>query len=110
LGEVIRPGILDLGERDYLTVTQALTMSQGFTRDAKRSDVRVLRPILNTNRRAEIAINLDGIYEGRVNDFPLLPNDVLYVPRSSTRTILTTLVPIGLSVLNPFIYLAVQGK
>jgi polysaccharide biosynthesis/export protein len=109
-GEVARPGVLDLGERDYLTVTQALTMAGGFTRDAKRSDVRVLRPILDTNRRAEIPINLTGIYEGRVNDFPLLPNDLLYVPHSSTRTILTGLVPIGLSVLNPFIYLAIQGK
>jgi len=109
-GEVLRPGVLDLGERDYLTVTQALTMSGGFTRDAKRADVRVLRPILDTNRRAEISINLNGIYEGRVNDFPLLPNDLLYVPRSNTRTILTGLVPIGLSVLNPFIYLAIQGK
>jgi hypothetical protein len=65
---------------------------------------------VSTNRRAEITINLNGIYEGTVNDFPLLPNDLLYVPRSSTRTIMTGLVPIGLSVLNPFIYLAIQGK
>ena len=108
-GEVTRPGAIELGERDYLTVTQALTMSGGFTRDAKRADVRVLRPILNTNRRADIPINLTGIYDGRINDFPLLPDDVLYIPRSNTRTILTTLVPIGLSVLNPFIYVAIQG-
>jgi hypothetical protein len=84
-------------------------MSGGFTRDAKRADVRVLRPIIDTNRRAEIPINLTGIYEGKVNDFPR-PNDLLYVPHSSTRTILTGLVPIGLSVINPFIYLAIQGK
>jgi len=109
-GEVMRPGTVELLERDYLTVTQALTMVGGFTRDAKRSDVRVLRPVLGTNRRAEIPINLTGIYDGRVNDFPLLPNDLLYVPRSPTRTILTGLVPVGLSVLNPFIYLAIQGK
>jgi len=109
-GEVARPGPVELGERDYLTVTQVLTMSGGFTRDAKRADVRVLRPIIDTNRRAEIPIDLTGIYEGRVNDFPLLPNDLLYVPHSSTRTILTGLVPIALSVLNPFIYLAIQGK
>jgi len=109
-GELTRTGGIELGEREYMTVTQALTMSGGFTRDAKRAKVRVLRPILNTNRRAEIDIDLSGIYEGRANDFPLLPNDVLYVPKSSTRTILTGLVPIGLSVLNPFIYIALQGK
>ncbi len=109
-GEVARPGALELGERDYFTVTQVLALSGGFTRDAKRSDVRVLRPVLSTNRRAEISIDLTGIYEGRVNDFPLLPNDLLYVSHSSTRTIVTGLIPIGLSVLNPFIYLAIQGK
>ena len=109
-GEVVRVGGVELGEREFLTVTQALTLSGGFTRDAKRAKVRVLRPILNTNRRAEIDIDLSSIYEGKVNDFPLLPNDLLYVPRSGTRTILTGLVPVGLSVLNPFIYLAIQGK
>jgi len=109
-GEVMKVSGIELGERDYMTVTQALTIAGGFTRDAKRADVRVLRPILNTNRRAEIPINLTGIYEGKVNDFPLLPNDVLYVPRSNTRTILTGLIPVGLSVLNPFIYVALQGR
>jgi len=108
-GEVTSPGPIDLGERDYLAVTQALTMSRGFTRDAKRGDVRVLRPIIDTNRRAEIPIP-DWHLRGKVNEFPLLPNDLLYVPHSSTRTILTGLVPIGLSGLNPFIYLAIHGK
>lgn len=107
-GEVSRPGPIDLGERDYLTVSQVLTMVGGFTRDAKRSDVRVLRPILNTNRRAEIPINLNGIYEGTVNDFPLLPNDLLYVPPSRKRQIATEAFPIVLSVLNPFIYIAAE--
>ena len=95
-----------MGEREFVTVTQALTMSGGFTRDAKRSDARILRPILNTTRRAEIPINLTGIYDGRVNDFPLLPNDVLYIPRSSTRQALANLTPV-LGILNPFIYLAI---
>jgi polysaccharide biosynthesis/export protein len=107
-GEVNKPGPIDLGERDYLTVSQVLTMAGGFTREAKRSDVRVLRPILDTNRRAEIPINLNGIYDGTVNDFPLLPNDLLYVPRSQKRVIATTALPIVLSVLNPFIYIAAQ--
>ncbi len=107
-GEVTKPGAIDLGERDYLTVSQALTLAGGFTREAKRSDVRVLRPILNTNRRAEIPINLNGIYEGMVNDFPLLPNHLLYVPRSEKRVVATTAFPIVLSVLNPFIYIAAQ--
>ena len=73
-----------------ISLLQALTNAGGFTRDAKRDKVRILRPILNTSRRAEIDIDTNEIYSGKANDFPLLPNDVLYVPRSYKRVVLTT--------------------
>jgi len=107
-GEVMKIGGIELGERASMSITQALALSGGFTKDANRSRARVLRPVLNTNRRAEIDVDLTGIYEGKVNDFPLLPNDVLYVPRSTEHLILTQVGMIGLSVLNPFIYLALK--
>lgn len=89
-GEIAKTGSIELGERDSISLLQALTEAGGFTRDAKRVQVRVLRPIQNTTRRAEIDINVNDIYAGKANDFPLLPNDVLYVPRSYKRAILTT--------------------
>ena len=89
-GEVGKVGGIELGERDSVSVAQALTMSGGLSRDANRSKARILRPILNTNRRAEIEVDLKRIFEGKDNDFPLLPNDLLYVPRSYTRTIWST--------------------
>lgn len=107
-GEVAKIGGIELGERSSLSVTQALALSGGFTKDANRSKARVLRPVLNTNRRKEIDIDLNGIYEGRVNDFPLLPNDILYIPHSSERTILTVVGTVGLATLSPFIYLALK--
>jgi len=90
-GQVGRVGSLELGERDSISILQALTLSGGFARDANRSKVRVLRPIENTNRRAEIDINVNTVLEGKANDFPLLPNDMLYVPRSYSRVVWTTL-------------------
>jgi polysaccharide biosynthesis/export protein len=90
-GEVARTGAIELNERDSISLLQALTNVGGFTRDAKRDKVRILRPILNTTRRAEIEIDTNEIYSGKANDFPLLPNDVLYVPRSFKRVALTTL-------------------
>jgi polysaccharide biosynthesis/export protein len=107
-GEVVKIGGIELGERDSMSITQALALSGGFTKDANRSKARVLRPVLNTNRRAEIDINLNGIYEGKVNDFPLLPNDVLFIPHSNERTILTVAGTIGMATLAPFIYLALK--
>ena len=89
-GEVGRVGAIELGERDSISVTQALTQAGGMGRDANKSKVRVLRPVENTTRRAEIDLNVKQVFEGNENDFPLLPNDLLYVPRSSKRAIWTT--------------------
>ena len=94
-----RSGSLELGERDSISILQALTQSGGFSRDANRSKVRVLRPIENTNRRAEIDIDVKRVLEGKENDFPLLPNDLLYVPRSYSRVIWTTFGQLALQTL-----------
>jgi polysaccharide export outer membrane protein len=105
-GEVARTSSIELGERDSISLLQALTEAGGLTRDAKRDKVRVLRPIQNTTLRAEIDINVNDIYAGKANDFPLLPNDVLYVPRSYKRVVLTTLGQLLLAD-GPFIIISI---
>ncbi len=98
-GEVTKPGPVPLGEQTSISVTQALAQAGGFTATASRGKVRVLRPILGTTRRAEIELNLNRIYEGKDNDFPLLPNDELYVPRtSSAKAVLAG--PVGTAMLT----------
>jgi len=97
-GEVGRIGGIEVGERDSVSVSQVLTMSGGFAKEANRTTVRVLRPILNTNRRAVIDVNVKRVLEGKDNDFPLLPNDLLYVQHSKLKAFWTTagavLIPI----------------
>ena len=109
-GEVAKPGPVELGEQASISVTQALARAGGFTQAANRGRARILRPILGTARRAVIEVNLNRIYEGKDNDFPLLPNDALFVPRDSTRMLLE---PIGTGLLTsaPFLVvtLAVAG-
>lgn len=83
-GELNRIGAIELGERDSLSVIQAISMSGGLNRDADIEKARVLRPVLNSSKRAEIPLNLKLILAGKSNDFPLQPNDLLYVPRNST--------------------------
>jgi polysaccharide export outer membrane protein len=90
-GEIGKVMGLELGERDSISVMQALTLSGGMTKDANRTNVRILRPIEDTNRRAEIDINVKRVLEGKDNDFPLLPNDLIYVSRSNKRTIWATI-------------------
>jgi polysaccharide biosynthesis/export protein len=103
-GEVTKPSVIALGEQSSISVTQALTQAGGFTPNASRGRVRILRPVLGTTKRAEIEVNLTRIYEGKDNDVPLLPNDVLYVPRASVRAILA---PVGTSMLTTLPYLIV---
>jgi polysaccharide export outer membrane protein len=87
-GEVGKVSAIELAERESISVTQALTEAGGFTQFAIRDHVRVLRPIVGTTMRAEIDINLKRVFEGKDVDFPLLPNDVLYIPRSTKRAVL----------------------
>ena len=56
-------------------------------------------------------MNLDRINEGKENDLPLLPNDVLFVPRASARVFWT---PVGTAILTTMPYvlgtLAAAGR
>lgn len=90
-GEVGKPGGIELQERDSVSVMQALTLSGGATPFAKLSHVFVLRPVANTTRRSQINIDVARILQGKDNDFPLLANDLLYVPRSGVKTLERTL-------------------
>jgi polysaccharide export outer membrane protein len=107
-GEVGKVGGIELGERDSVSIAQALVMAGGFNRDAKRDKVRVLRPILNTTKRAEIDIDVNRVFEGKENDFPLLPNDVLHVTRSNKRTFWLTLGQIAIPILPYIIFVGVR--
>jgi polysaccharide export outer membrane protein len=92
-GEVGRVGAFDLLERDSISVLQALTLAGGISSSANPKDALILRPVSNTSRRAEIPLNLQRILKGQDNDRPLLPNDVLYVPKKSgVRTVGRTLL------------------
>ena len=92
-GEVNKIGSLELGERESLSVIQAISLSGGLARDADLEKARVMRPVLDSTKRAEIPLNLKRILEGKSNDFPLMPNDLLYVPKSSKVS--TTLVKVA---------------
>lgn len=82
-GEVNRPAAIDPGARESISVMQAITQAGGFTQNAKRKKIFVLRPVSGTSRLARIDINIDKIINGEENDFPLYANDILWVDRQS---------------------------
>lgn len=84
-GEVAKPGAYELNDRDSMTVMQAIALAGGLNREAQPAKARVLRPVMDTNRRAEIPIDLDRVFSGLSSDFRLMANDALYVPRANQR-------------------------
>jgi polysaccharide export outer membrane protein len=79
-GELGKVGAIDVGDKEALSVLQVVAMSGGLTRDANGSEARILRPVLNTTRRAEIPVDVKAIMQGKAKDFMLMPNDVLFIP------------------------------
>ncbi len=83
-GEFARTGGFNLEGRESLSVTQLISLA-GLNPSADARKARVLRPVLDTSRRAEIPVDAEAILRGRANDFLLMPNDVLFVPRAKGR-------------------------
>jgi polysaccharide export outer membrane protein len=81
-GEVGHKGAFPLDERDSMSLVQILTLAGGLSLDASADHAYILRPVSDTPRRAEIPLNVKRILAGKDDDFPLLPNDLLVVPRS----------------------------
>ncbi len=104
-GDVTKVGAIELAERDSMSVTQALTEAGGFSPLADHSKVRVLRPVLGTSRRAEIVVDMKRVLSGKDMDFPLLPNDVLFVPRSTAKSLTTPLTG-GLATSLPYLLIS----
>jgi polysaccharide export outer membrane protein len=84
-GAFPKTGAYPLDERDSISVMQLISLAGGLLSDAEKDKAVILRPVLDTARRAQIHLDLTAIMEAKANDYPLMANDILYVP-SSTRT------------------------
>jgi polysaccharide biosynthesis/export protein len=111
MGAFSKTGGFDVGERDYISVLQVIAQA-GLAADAIPEKAHILRPVMDTARRAEIPINLSKILSTEGNDYPLLPNDILFVPRKKgTNDILNRLETIGISTATSvLIFGLVNGK
>src|SRR5262249_33773397 len=77
-GEVARPGPYFVG-KDY-TVLRAISVAGGLTQFANRKEVQLLRSGDGGIQKKTI-VNLKAIEDGHKEDIPILPNDVIIVPR-----------------------------
>jgi polysaccharide export outer membrane protein len=88
LGTVHKPGGFELSSHPTISLLQALSLAGGSDRDASLKDAKIIRPSKGDGKPIEIPVNISKILHGDNSDFPLLGNDVLYLPSSGAKVTL----------------------
>ena len=87
VGSVTKPGGFPLNQDESLSALQVVSLAGGMTKTAAIDKARILRPVAGSSNRTEIAVNLKQIMAGKAPDMPLQPNDILFVPNSSAKSV-----------------------
>jgi len=102
IGDVRKSGGFTLGEREAISVLQALSLAEGLGQTAAPQNARILRLIPGAPKRNELAVDLKKILDGKGDDVALEPDDILFVPGSRTKNValrsLEAVVQIGTGV------------
>ena len=79
-GQVQRQGKYELPLSDKLTISQAIELAKGFTLQAQRNDVRVVRKRRDDPKPVEIRVNMEAVRGGQQDQNIIIhPNDVIIV-------------------------------
>lgn len=82
-GEVQKPGLIDMQQQSQ-TVLQSIAAAGGITENGSLTQVVVLRRVPNWPEPMVFKLDLQSALAGtdKKQDVVLLPNDIVYVPRS----------------------------
>lgn len=87
VGDVRKPGGFLLKTNESISVLQALALAEGPTPTAEGKHARLILPGEPRGSRTQVAINLNKILDGKAPDRELQPNDILFVPNSSRKSV-----------------------
>ena len=90
LGNVLRPAAIPM--KEPLTVTRAIAIAGGTGPSTKKDKVRIIRQLPGSTAKKEIYVDLIAIEKNKAEDVALMPNDVVDVPISGTKSILRSLL------------------
>jgi polysaccharide export outer membrane protein len=83
-GEVHQPGEFAL--KEGTTLRQAISLAQGVTFDAASGKGVIFREEQG-KKRVEIAVDIGAVMNGKKDDLPILPNDIVIVPNSRWKSV-----------------------
>jgi polysaccharide export outer membrane protein len=84
VGEVSRPNEFVLRNGKNVSLSQAIALANGFTKDANKSQCIVIR-YHRDGSKEEIKADAGKILRAQAMDVTLLPNDILFVPASKVK-------------------------
>jgi polysaccharide biosynthesis/export protein len=87
IGEVKKAGGFQLGERERISVLQALSLAEGLSQLASKEGAKILRTTGEDSNRQELPVNLKKMMEGKAEDIALKPDDILFVPNSKAKNV-----------------------
>ena len=76
-GEVVKPGQYKLEDRP--TLMKAVSIAEGLTPYARKKGIEIIRTV--SGSQTKLVFDLKSIEERKASDVPLLPGDVIIVPR-----------------------------
>ena len=86
VGEVTRAGAFVKPPKHDVRVSQVLAWAGGPMKTAKLSDGRLVR-YNATGGRDEVPLNIKDIFNGKAEDVFVRPNDILFIPGSTIKTL-----------------------
>ena len=86
VGEVNRAGAYEIPHKNTVLVSQAITWAGGPMKTAKLKKGIMVRYDGNGGRQ-EIPVNFKHIMEGKKSDFKIQPNDIVFIPGSTAKTL-----------------------
>ena len=85
IGDVGRPGGFVMQNNGTMTVLQAVALAGGQTRTASMRHARLIRK--TALNYADTHISLTKVMNGSQPDVDLLPDDILYIPNSTVKSV-----------------------
>ncbi len=86
-GDVKKSGGFILGERQTMSVLQAISLAEGLGQAPDTKHAKILRLNPGADQRTEIPVDLRGILQGKGSDVPLQGNDILFVPDATGKKV-----------------------
>lgn len=106
VGEVIKPGAVELVTQDTVSITQVLATAGGLTRAAAPRKARITH-LNSQGLQSEVAfVDLKKILEGKAKDLQVSAGDVIIVPSSQLKALAesasTSAITTGILILGRF--------